>query len=272
MSQKFYSTNEEFNFGDSLDNYEDLFKYMESNIPSLEEALIDMFMNAKLNKENSYELYDDLKRKCEDEINKKWELIKKEYPNISRNDALIIAAYTYEPKGKYEDYSPYRLLNSSLVATNRKNGVQNIEKYLFIFLCALRKLKKCKKNCLFRCITCKVKLTKDPNNTKYIPYTEGNEKIFWPFTSTSDDENTSENFLGNGTGTKFKIIGNNLWGYDITLFNVYEEKEILLEPERRYAIKEIKEGNILEITLQLIDNPHILGICDSKEEKEVRKY
>ena len=81
--------------------------------------------------ENSYELYDDLKRKCEYEINKKWELIKKEYPNISRYDALIIAAYTYEPKGKYKDYSPYRLLNSSLVATNRKNGVQNIEKYLF---------------------------------------------------------------------------------------------------------------------------------------------
>ena len=98
-------------------------------------------MNAKLDKEKLYELYNDLNRKCEDEINKKWELIKKEHPNITKNDALIIAAYTYEPKGKFENYSPYRLLNTSLVTTNGKNGVQNIEKYLLIFLCALRKLK-----------------------------------------------------------------------------------------------------------------------------------
>ena len=50
-------------------------------------------------------------------------------------------------------------------------------------------LKKVKKAHLFRCITCKVKLEKDPNNSKYIPYEIGNEKFFWPFTSTSENEN-----------------------------------------------------------------------------------
>ena len=175
-------------------------------------------------------------------------------------------------KKMYEKFSPYRLLNTNLITTDRKSGVINIEKYLFLFLRALRGLKKCKKNCLFRCINCKVKLAKDPNNIKYIPYIKGNEKIFWPFTSTSDDENIAMNFLGKGTGTKFKIIGDNLWGYDITLFNVYNEKEILLEPERRYIVDNIIEGNITEITCKLIDNPLILKICDFIKKLKVRKY
>jgi hypothetical protein len=40
------------------------------------------------------------------------------------------------------------LLNTSLVAKDRKKGVANVEKYLFLFLRALRGLKRCKKNCL----------------------------------------------------------------------------------------------------------------------------
>ena len=272
MSEKFYSVNEELNFDESLNKFEFLFKDMKSKSPSLEEALIDMFMNAQLSKDDSKEIYEHLKLICENRINGKWDLIKQEHPDISREDALIISSYTYEPKTKYKKFGPYRLLNTNLVATDRKNGIINVEKYLFLFLRALRGLTKCKKNCLFRCINCKVKLAKDPNNIKYIPYIKGNEKIFWPFTSTSDDENIAMNFLGKGTGTKFKIIGDNLWGYDITLFNVYNEKEILLEPERRYIVDNIIEGNITEITCKLIDNPLILKICDFIKKLKVRKY
>ena len=269
MSEKFYSANEELNFDESLNKFEFLFKDMKSKSPSLEEALIDMFMNAQLSKDDSKEIYEHLKLICENRINEKWDLIKQEHPDISREDALIISSYTYEPKTKYKKSSPYRLLNTNLVATDRKNGIINVEKYLFLFLRALRGLTKCKKNCLFRCINCKVKLAKDPNNIKYIPYIKGNEKIFWPFTSTSDDENTANNFLGNGTGTKFKIIGDNLCGYDISLFNVYNEKEILLEPECRYIVDNIKEGNIIEITCKLIDNPQILQICNFIKKRKV---
>ena len=272
MSDKFYSQNEELNFDDSLDKYEILFKDMNSKPPTLEEALIEMFRNAQLSPKESKEIYDHINLVCSNRINEKWDLIKAEHPDISKNDALIISSYTYEPKKMYEKFSPYRLLNTNLIATDRKSGVINIEKYLFLFLRALRGLKKCKKNCLFRCINCKVKLAKDPNNIKYIPYIKGNEKIFWPFTSTSDDENIAMNFLGKGTGTKFKIIGDNLWGYDITLFNVYNEKEILLEPERRYIVDNIIEGNITEITCKLIDNPLILKICDFIKKLKVRKY
>ena len=45
------------------------------------------------------------------------------------------------------------------------------------------------------------------------------------------------------------------------MFNVYGEKEILLEPERKYEIQNVKEGNIIEITFNVVDNPQILEIC-----------
>ena len=94
---------------------------------------------------------------------------------------------------------------------------------------------------------------------------------FWPFTSTSDDEAVAENFLDNGKGTKFRIEGKDLWGYDIFLFNVCNEREILLEPERKYFIENVKEGsNITEITCKLIENTKLLEICNSINELLVR--
>jgi len=261
MSKSFYSENEEMNFEESLNKYEFLFKDIELKPPTLEDALIELFRNAGLSEKDSKEIYNHLYKICNNRVNEKWDEIRKQNPKISKLDALIISSYTYEPKAMYKKFSPYRLLNTNLVSVDRKNGIINVEKYFFLLLVALRGLTKTKKNVLFRCISCKVKLVKDPNNEKYIPYQQGNQKIFWPFTSTSDDEKLSENFLGNGTGTKYKIIGDNLWGYDITLFNVYGEKEILLEPERKYEIQNVKEGNIIEITCNVVDNPQILEIC-----------
>ena len=261
MSKSFYSENEEMNFEESLDKYEFLFKDIELKPLTLEEALIELFRNGGLSEKDSKEIYNHLYKICKNRVNEKWDEIRKQNPKISKLDALIISSYTYEPKAMYKKFSPYRLLNTNLVSADRKNGIINVEKYFFLLLVALRGLTKTKKNVLFRCISCKVKLVKDPNNDKYIPYQQGNQKIFWPFTSTSDDEKLTENFLGNGTGTKYKIIGDNLWGYDITLFNVYGEKEILLEPERKYEIQNVKEGNIIEITCKVVDNPQILEIC-----------
>ena len=261
MSKSFYSENEEMNFEESLNKYEFLFKDIELKPPTLEDALIKLFRNAGLSEKDSKEIYNHLYKICNNRVNEKWDEIIKQNPKISKLDALIISSYTYEPKAMYKKFSPYRLLNTNLVSADRKNGIINVEKYFFLLLVALRGLTKTKKNVLFRCISCKVKLVKDPNNDKYIPYQQGNQKIFWPFTSTSDDEKLTENLLGNGTGTKYKIIGDNLWGYDITLFNVYGEKEILLEPERKYEIQNVKEGNIIEITCKVVDNPQILKIC-----------
>ena len=259
----FHSENEQLNLDESLDKYSYLFKDFRDNPPTLAEALTELFENAGLTKKDAKELYDHLYLMCNQRVQDKWNSIEHEHKNISKNDALVISSYTYEPKKKFEKFSPYRLLNTNLVATDRKSGVINVEKYLFLFLRALRGLNKTEKNALFRCIPSKVKLEKDPNNNKFVPFQKGLEKIFWPFTSTSDDEKTAEKFLDNGKGTIFKIEGKDLWGYDISLFNVCKEKEIILEPERKFLIENVRErNNITEVTLKLIDNPELLQNCD----------
>lgn len=270
MSKTFYSENEENTF-DSLNNFEYLLKNYSLKTPTLKDALIELFRNGGASPNEANEIYDHLLLMCQEKVNRNWDKIKEENKDISKNDAIIISSYTYEAKPMYSKYSPYRLLNTNLVANNRKNGVTSVEKYLFLFLRALRRLKKTKKQNLYRCITCKVKLEKDPNNSKYVPYEIGNTKMFWPFTSTSENEKDTEDFLGNGVGTKYKIEGDDLWGYDISLFNVCEENEILLEPERKFVIEEVKNGQIVEVKCKIIDESKILGICDKKFKPIVSK-
>ena len=65
--------------------------------------------------------------------------------DIFKKDALVISSYTYEAKLMYKKFSPYRLLNTNLVSSVRKNGLMSVEKYFFLLLRALRKLKKVKK-------------------------------------------------------------------------------------------------------------------------------
>jgi cellobiose-specific phosphotransferase system component IIB len=267
MSQSFYSEKEENNLEESLNKYEYLFKHYFEKPPTLEEALIELFRNEEASENDAKKIYEHLLLVCNNKIEKNWEKIKQEYKLISKDDALIISSYTYEPQTMYEKYSPYRILNTNLVENDRKKGVINVEKYLFLFLRALRSLQICKKDHLFRCINRKVELEE-------FLYIEGLCKTFWAFTSTSDVEKISEKFLNkNGEGTKYKIVGDNLWGYDITLFNVYDEKEILLEPETKYYIEKVKKGNVIEVTCKVIDKSKykLLKIINAKMKVNVSK-
>ena len=88
------------------------------------------------------------------------------------------------------------------------------------------------------------------------------KKTFWGFTSTSSKIHTSYSFLGEGTfkeGTVFTLSGD-IWGYDISLFNTYNETEILLEPERKIYIKETKPPveHILYTRCKILDTPLVL--------------
>ena len=80
----------------------------------------------------------------------------------------------------------------------------------------------------------------------------------------------------NKSGTIFTLTGN-VWGYDITLFNYYNEKEILLEPERKYKIDEILPAinNIIHIRCDFQDTPLILnnhGIKSKKSSNDPMKF
>lgn len=105
---------------------------------------------------------------------------------------------------------------------------------------------------LYRCIGVKVKYFDDNSvQNKIIPYKKGNNKTFWGFTSTSYDYDTARKFLNQEglivktikIGTLWSISGK-AWGYDISMFNHYPEKEVLFEPERKYYIDEVIAENI----------------------------
>ena len=244
MSLHLFSEKEENNKPETVNNYKNLFESYESNLPTLSEALEQMFKSESLDEENVEKLTNDILNKCKKVINDNYDDIKNKYKNLSKEDSEIICAYTCESLNN--DYSPYKILNKNLVSQNRREGVENISKYLYIFLRALRKLPVYypdKKNkYLYRCI--RPKLGYEINITK----------TFWGFTSTSQEQQTSFNFLNNKggtqkikTGTIFRLEGDNLWGYDIQLFNYFNEKEIILEPERKYIVDDILCVNDIDI-------------------------
>ena len=266
MAHNYYIEEEENRREESINNYKSLFSNYEKNLPTLNEALNQMFNSAVKDNAKANYLTSDIINKCKTKIDPKFNEIRQKYKNISINDAYIICSYTCE--SKEEKFSPYKLLNQNLVMNNRKQGVENISKYLYIFLTSLRKLDRYyptqTNTYLYRCISHKVSLVNDPFNDKLIPYIKGNQKTFWGFTSTSINPKTTINFLGTKqqfkVGTIFTFTGN-VWGYDITLFNYYNEKEILLEPETKFIVENVfpPVNEIIHITCKVINSSLVLG-------------
>ena len=61
-------------------------------------------------------------------------------------------------------------------------------------------------------------------------------------------------------GTFFSLYGK-VYGYDITLFNKYNEEEILLEPEKKFRIENVipDPNGIIYVTCEILDSPTILN-------------
>ena len=244
MSLIFYTQEEENLKEESIDKYKNIFEGYKNQTITLSEALIQLFTSCNVEQSKINIFITKILEECEDKIKTNSDKIKEKYPSITKEDALIISSYTCEAENT--EFSPYKILNKNLVSDDRKKGLKNISKYLYIFLKSLRKLERyipTKENkYLYRCIGVKVNYMIDPFNDKSVPYIEGNSKIFYGFTSTSPSIKTSYKFLKEEvnikTGTIFTLYGD-VWGYDISLFNVYNEKEILLEPERKFIIEQV---------------------------------
>ena len=266
MSLHFYTEKEEYSKEESVNNYKDLFNDYEHNPPTLSDALNQIFINSGVTEDKLIDLIEDIISKTEKVINKNIKEIKNKYPKVSLEDSKIISSYTCESKDNR--YSPYKILNKNLVSDNREKGLRNISKYIFILLKSLRKLDKYypneKEKYLYRCIRSKVNINYDIFNKKLEPYIMGKTKTFWGFTSASPDIKMTYNFLNgeenNKCGTIFTLAGK-VWGYDITLFNYFNEKEILLEPERKFTIDEVIPpiNEIIHIRCDMQDNPIILN-------------
>lgn len=248
---------------ETINNYKDLFKEYENNIPTLKEALLHLFISAGLSEQKSNEYYKNIIDTIEKKVNQ--DKIRKVYPQISSEEAQTISSYTCEALDS--NYSPYRILNKNLVSEDRKSGLKKISKYLYILLLSLRKLPKYipeKKNILYRCIQTKVKYMYDPNKEeKNNCYYLNNQKTFWGFSSSSNERNFEFLKKKSGNyreGTIFTLSGN-FRGYDITLFNVFKENEILLEPERKFKIieKVYELNDIVYVECEILDTPIVLN-------------
>ena len=140
MSLHYYNENEDIKKEEeSINKYLYLFKPYYDNPPTLSDALKEMFLNANASMELVDYLVNDIISKTEAKINENFEEIQEKYPNVSEEDSKIICSYTCECKN-YSELSPYKILNKNLVSDKRKEGVENVSKYLFILLKSLRKI------------------------------------------------------------------------------------------------------------------------------------
>ena len=247
LSIHFCLDDEENDRIETVDNYKDLFFEYTKNPPSLDEALDQLFESKGIDKNKINNYKKELINNCKTVYDKNCSEIKKIYPEIKEEDFNIICSYTCEIKEK--EYSPYTILNQNLVSKNRKTGIENVTKYYYLLLTTLRKLRKKQYDNLYRAIRNILELKK------------GEIKTFWGFTSTSIEQKTTNIFLkNNGKEGTFYLL-KNACGYDISLFNFYEEKEILLEPETQYEIEDIlkfNETKINQIICKYIDSPVVL--------------
>ena len=275
MSLLYYDENEDNSKEESIDNYKDIFNEYLDKCPTLKESLQQLFTSAGASEEKCEALMKIIFNQINKHIDKNLVKIKEKYPNITLEEAEIISSYTCEiPKREDSSFNIYKIVNNNLVSENRNLGVENISKYLYILLKSLRNLDRFYPepgSYLYRCIGVKVNLKIDPLNEKNIPYIKGNKKTFWGFTSTSPNISLTYNFLGKKeklkTGTVFTLAGD-VWGYDISLFNVFNEKEILLEPERKIVIDDSHPpvNEIINVRCEIQKTPLVLeDICANDE-------
>ena len=271
MSINFYDKNEGIEKDESINKYKELFTDFMKNSPSLDESLEQIFISGGLESEKIEQFIKQLREDCEERLKVTWKEIKEKNPLLTYEQAIIISSYTCEAIDSR--YSPYKILNKNLVSENRKEGLKKVSKYFYLLLSTLRLLPKyyppSTNNFLYRCINVKVNLMIDLEDEKVVPYIRGKNKTFWTFTSTSPNYKKSTDFLGINneiisenvfkTGTIFSISGK-VWGYDITLFNVFKENEIWLEPERKYYIENHfpEENELIYVFCQIKDTPIVL--------------
>ena len=264
MSIHFYDNNEDTIKNESINNFSSIFKEYNINIPSLNDALNEMFTSTGISPQKVYEFTEDIISKSSDIVKFNFELINQKYPSLLKEEAKIISSYTCEAKNPY--YSPYKILNRSLCEENREEGIKKVSKYFYIFLKVLRKLDIYypEKKYMFRCINKKININEDSYKKKAIKYKQGNKKTFWGFTSITSELNLKYYSKGKKKdlkeGTIFDLYGN-IWGYDISLFNKMLEEEIILEPEQKSEIMNVvppSKNDFIHVRCLIRNSPLIL--------------
>ena len=128
----FSSEKEDNDKDESINKYKFLFSEYEENVPTLSDALNQMFSSKIKEKQKVEQFIKEIKEKCKSKIDGRFGEIQKKYSNITKEDAYIICSYTCEIDEESQ-YSPYSILNRNLVEDDRKQGLERISKYFFYY-------------------------------------------------------------------------------------------------------------------------------------------
>ena len=93
MSIHFYDSNEDTIKNESINNFSSIFKEYNIKIPSLADALNEMFITTGISSQKAYEFTEDIMLKSSEIIKFNFELINKKYPLILEEEAKIISSY-----------------------------------------------------------------------------------------------------------------------------------------------------------------------------------
>ena len=265
MFLHYYNKKEEIPKKDSIDDYENIFLEYKTKIPTLYEALYQMYESVVIQDQKAYLLSLNIIEKSKKVIEFNYDLIYEKY-GITKEESIIIASYSCEAFDS--NYSPYKIVNNILNDENRFKGIKNISKYLYIFLKALRQLKRYypKQKYMYRCINKQINLQKDIFDERIVPFNKGTIKTFYGFLSITSEKDMTYDLKGKrkniDKGTIFEIYGN-FRGYDISLFNKLIDEHIIIEPEHILKIINAVYPNnnkeIFNVRCEIQKTPPILG-------------
>ena len=233
MFLHYYNKNEEIPKKQTIDDYENIFLEYKDKIPTLYEALYQMYRSLDIADQKAYLLSLNIIDKSKKVIEFNYDLINEKY-GVTKEEAMIIASYSCEAFDS--DYSPYKVVNNIMNDENRFKGIRSISKYLYIFLKALRQLSIFypQQKYMYRCINKQINLKKDIFDERIVPFNKGTIKTFYGFLSVTSEKDMTYDLKGKkeniDKGTIFEIYGN-FRGYDISLFNKLIDEHIIIEPE-----------------------------------------
>ena len=280
MFVHFYNKNQDIPKNESIYSYENIFKEYNTKIPTLYEALYQMYHSLDITDQKSDSIIKFILEKAQKFIQFNYDIIKEDNPFLTKEDAMIIYSYTCEVFDS--NYSIYKIVNNNLNEVNRLKGINNISKYFFIFLKSLRKLNRYypKEKYMYRCINKQINLKKDLFDERIVPYDKGAVKTFYGFLSITSREDMTYDLKGkrkkDDKGTIFQISGK-FRGYDISLFNKLIDEHIILEPEHIIKIinvvPPIKNNEIIHINCNIEKPPLLLkGMIKTNKIKIYYQY
>ena len=148
-------------------------------------------------------------------VERRWKTLDEKYL-LSKEEATLVATYTYEGEKGDEAKSPYRCINKKLWKDNFQDQLSNKNSYLQLLLRTLRKLPRTKPRTLYRGV-------KEDKQEYHV----GEEVVWKGFSSSSLRMAVTRKFLKNdeanaSCGTLFDIRG--AWGYKISDFSDHVEE------------------------------------------------